>query len=75
MSVFADTVAACDYRSHQLSRLGNRRREQVRKVARDTENATTNALAEGLTHLAEAIRELRQELGSIETKIKALSED
>jgi hypothetical protein len=31
---------------------------KFREVARTTENETTNALAEGLTHLAEAIREL-----------------
>jgi hypothetical protein len=29
-----------------------------RHVARETENPTTKQLAEGLTHLAEAIREL-----------------
>ena len=32
-----------------------------RKVARDTGDPTTKALAEGLAHLAEAIRELDQE--------------
>lgn len=31
---------------------------KFREVARTTENETTKALAEGLTHLAEAIREL-----------------
>jgi hypothetical protein len=32
-------------------------------------------LAEGLTHLSEAVRELQQEMGSIETKLKALSDE
>ncbi len=31
---------------------------QFRAVARSTENETTKALAEGLVHLAEAVREL-----------------
>jgi hypothetical protein len=31
---------------------------KFREVARTTENPTTKLLAEGLTHLAEAIREL-----------------
>jgi hypothetical protein len=31
---------------------------KFREVARSTENPTTKLLAEGLTHLAEAIREL-----------------
>ncbi|MDT7755765.1 MAG: hypothetical protein QOH27_1663 [Mycobacterium sp.] len=46
---------------------------QFRQVARTTENPTTKLLAEGLTHLSEAVRELQQELGSIETKIDNLS--
>jgi hypothetical protein len=33
---------------------------KFREVARTTENPTTKLLAEGLTHLAEAIRELDQ---------------
>jgi hypothetical protein len=48
---------------------------KFREVARTTENPTTKQLAEGLTHLSEAVRELHQELGSIETKIKALSDE
>jgi hypothetical protein len=31
---------------------------KFREVARTTENPTTKMLAEGLTHLAEAVREL-----------------
>jgi hypothetical protein len=35
---------------------------KFREVSRSTENPTTKLLAEGLTALAEAIRELNQEL-------------
>jgi hypothetical protein len=45
---------------------------KFREVARTTENPTTKLLAEGLTHLSEAVRELHQEIGSIESKIKDL---
>jgi hypothetical protein len=38
---------------------------KFRDVTRSTENATTKLLAEGLTALAEAIRELDQELETI----------
>lgn len=48
---------------------------KFREVARTTENPTTKLLAEGLTHLSEAIRELHQELASIESKVKTLSGD
>lgn len=34
---------------------------KFRQVARDSENPSTKLLAEGLTHLAEAIRALEQE--------------
>jgi hypothetical protein len=47
---------------------------KFREVARTTENPTTKALAEGLTRLSEAVRELHQELESVQTKIKALSD-
>jgi hypothetical protein len=48
---------------------------KFREVGRKTENPTTKLLAEGLTHLSEAVRELHQELGSIETKFKALRDE
>lgn len=48
---------------------------KFRETARTTENPTTKLLAEGLTHLSEAVRELQQEMGSIETKLKALSDE
>lgn len=35
---------------------------KFRQVARETENATTKALAEGLTDITEALRELSTEL-------------
>ena len=38
---------------------------KFRVVARSTENPTTKLLAEGLTALAEAVRELDAELGEI----------
>jgi hypothetical protein len=48
---------------------------KFREVARATENPTTTMLAEGLTHLAEAVRELHQEVASIESRVKASSDD
>jgi hypothetical protein len=43
---------------------------KFREAARTSENPTTKQLAEGLTHLSEAVRGLHQELGSIENKFK-----
>lgn len=48
---------------------------KFREVERTTENPTTKLLAEGLTHLSEAVRELQQEMGSIEAKLKALADE
>jgi hypothetical protein len=48
---------------------------KFREVARTTDNPTTVMLAEGPTHLSEAVRELQQEMGSIESKLKALSDE
>jgi hypothetical protein len=48
---------------------------KFREVARTTENPTTKALAEGLTHLSEAVRELHQELEAVETEITDLSDE
>lgn len=44
--------------AHWAASAGNKFRE----VGRTTENPTTKLLAEGLTHLSEAVRELHQEL-------------
>ena len=46
-----------------------------REVARTTENPSMKLLAEGLTRLSEAVRELHQELGHVGTKIKDLSDE
>jgi uncharacterized protein YukE len=43
---------------------------KFREVARTTDNPTTKALAEGLTHLAEAIKELDQEVGNIQHRVR-----
>jgi hypothetical protein len=71
LSVPVATVAAHE----QRSALGRLRRKQVPRGSKDNREPTTKQLAEGLTHLSEAVRELHQELGSIETKIKALSDE
>jgi len=42
---------------------------KFREVARTTENRTTKLLAEGLTALAEAIRELDDKLESVEQQV------
>ncbi|MGY4650027.1 hypothetical protein [Mycobacterium sp. URHB0021] len=47
---------------------------KFREVARTTENPTTKVLAEELTHLAEAVRELQQELEHIE-KLRGRSDE
>jgi hypothetical protein len=41
---------------------------KFREVERTTENPTTKLLAEGLTYLSDAVRDLHQGLGIIETK-------
>jgi hypothetical protein len=38
---------------------------KFREVARTTENLTTKLLAEGLTHLAEGVRELDQQIAEL----------
>lgn len=43
---------------------------KFREVARTTDNPTTKVLAEGLTHLAEAVRELDQALGYVENRVR-----
>jgi hypothetical protein len=45
--------------AHRAVSAGNK----LREVVRTTENPTTKLLAEGLTHLSEAVRELQQGLG------------
>lgn len=44
---------------------------KFREVARTTENPTTKLLAEGLTALTEALRELDANLGKIEQQVRS----
>jgi hypothetical protein len=44
---------------------------KFREVARTTENPTTKLLAEGLTALTEALRELDDRLGKIEQQARS----
>lgn len=59
MSEHADTLRAMSNAAPWTTTATNKFRE----VARSTENPTTKLLAEGLTALGEAVRELDQELG------------
>jgi hypothetical protein len=43
---------------------------KFREVTRTTENPTIKLLAEGLTHLSEAVRDLHQELEHLENRVK-----
>jgi hypothetical protein len=71
MSVPAASVAAHE----QRSTLGHLRGEQVPRGGATNREPTTKLLAEGLTYLCEAVRELHRELASIETRIKGLADD
>jgi len=44
---------------------------KFREVARTTENPTTKLLAEGLTALAEGVRELDQELENVRKLVRS----
>jgi hypothetical protein len=67
MSVPAATVAVMSNSATWAISAANKFREAIRS----TENPTTKLLAEGLTHLSEAVRDLHQELEHLETKVKA----
>ena len=43
---------------------------KFREVSKSTENPTTKLLAEGLTALAEAVRELDRELGNVGQQVR-----
>ena len=53
--------------AHSAASAGNK----LREVARTTENPTTKLLAEGLTHLSEAVIELRQELARSTSQLRS----
>jgi hypothetical protein len=62
LSVRTDTFPAMSNAAPWAATAGNKFRE----VARSTENPTTRLLAEGLTALAEALRELDDMLETLE---------
>jgi len=47
---------------------------KFREVARATENPTTKLLAEGLTAVAEAVRDLDHHLDSVEKRVDIVAE-
>jgi hypothetical protein len=61
MSVRADTLPLMSNAASWAATAENK----FRTVSRSTENPTTKLLAEGLTALAEAVRELDQELRNV----------
>jgi hypothetical protein len=61
LSVLVDTVDV--HGQPELSAMGDSGRQQVPRMARDTEDSDTKQLAEGLTHLDEAIRALDAKCG------------
>jgi hypothetical protein len=65
VSVPANTVVAYEQRSRWASSAGNK----FRQVARESENPATKLLAEGLTDITEALRELCAELANVEKRI------
>jgi hypothetical protein len=66
LSVRADTLPAMSNASSWATTAGNKFRE----VSKSTENPTTKLLAEGLTALAEAVRELDRELGNVGQQVR-----
>jgi hypothetical protein len=65
--VVVDTVHPMSNAAPWASTAGNKFRE----VARTTESPTTKLLAEGLTALAEALREIDQELASVRRHLRS----
>jgi hypothetical protein len=66
MSVRADTVPPMGNAAMWAGSAGNK----FRQAARESTNPVTTLLAEGLTALAEAIRELDQEVGNIQHRVR-----
>ena len=67
LSVPTDTVTAYE----QRSALGRTAGNKFREVARTTENPTTKLLAEGLTALTEALRELDAKLEKVDQQVRS----
>ncbi len=67
MSVPADTLPSMSNAAPWAVTAGNKFRE----VARSTENPTTKLLAEGLTALTEALRELDIKLEKVERQVQS----
>ncbi|MDT5093181.1 MAG: hypothetical protein QOH60_2544 [Mycobacterium sp.] len=67
LSVPADRFRAHEQRSAWASIPGNKFRE----VARTTQNPTTKLLADGLTVLTEALRELDAKLEKVEQQVRS----
>jgi hypothetical protein len=67
LSVAADTFTGMSKAAPWASTAGNKFRE----VARTTENPTTKLLAEGLTALTEALRELDAKLETVEQRMRS----
>lgn len=65
MSVAADTVPLMSNAAPWATTAGNK----FRDVARTSENPTTKLLAEGLTALAEGIRELDQQVENLQRQL------
>lgn len=62
----ADTVTAMSNAAAWASAAGNKFRE----IARNTDDPTTKLLAEGLTHLAEGVRELDQQIEALRRELR-----
>src|SRR6185503_9689717 len=67
MSVIAATVTRMSNAAPWAATAGNKFRE----VARTTDNPTTKLLAEGLTALTEAIRELDAKLNKVDQQVRS----
>jgi hypothetical protein len=71
LSAVADTVTVMSNAAPWAATGGNKFRE----VARSTDNPTTKLLAEGLTALAEALRELDAKLETVEQQVRSSTID
>jgi hypothetical protein len=67
MSVHRTTVTAHE----QRSALGRHRRHKFREGARTTDNPTTKLQAEGMTALAEAVREFDDKPEKVDQQVRS----